>query len=135
MKTKRSLLFLSAMLAFTACKEKEVLPADSKYITVTAPIWDLAVADDDDILVKAIIKPEERSVVSYRIWLIDNEKKSIYDKKTECDCAGKDEVQLEANFKYDIKATTKLLLHVDAVLNDGTNIQEEVPFTLVDVKK
>ncbi|MCE7069120.1 MULTISPECIES: hypothetical protein [unclassified Dyadobacter] len=135
MKTNRSMIVLSALAALSACKEKEVPRADSSYITVTSPSWKQEINDTEEIVVKAVIKPQEKSVVSYYIYLIDNEKKEIYNKKTECDCKDKDEVQVEASFKYDIKKTSELLLHVDAVLSDGSNIREEIPFKLVDVKK
>ncbi|MCF0038725.1 hypothetical protein [Dyadobacter fanqingshengii] len=135
MKTNRSILAAVALAALSACEEKEIPRADSSYITVTSPAWNQEIHDDADIVVKAVIKPQEKSVVSYHIWLVDNEKNEVYNKKVDCDCKDKDEIQLEASFKYDITKTSELLLHVDAVLNDGSNIREEIPFKLIDVKK
>jgi hypothetical protein len=136
MKTNRSIFILSALaVSIFACEEKEIPRADSPYINVTSPTLKQEINDTADIHVKAVITPKEKSVVSYHIYLIDNEKNEIYNKKTECDCKDKDEVQLEASFKYDIGKTSDLLLHVQAVLSDGSNILEEVPFKLIDVKK
>jgi hypothetical protein len=136
MKTNRSILALVAMTLFTvACKEKEILREDSPYITVTSPARDQAINDSDNIIVKAVIEPKNQSVVSYNVWLIDNKKNNIYNKKTDCDCKGKIKVEINTSFQYDINKTSDLLLHIDAVLEDGSNIREEIPFKLVDVKK
>ena len=135
MKANRSMIVFAALAAFTACEEKEIPRADSSYITVTSPSWKQEINDTEEIKVKAVIKPKGKSVVSYHIWLIDHEKKEIYNKKTECDCKGKEEVQLDASFKYDISKTSDLLLHIDAELSDASQIREEIPFKLIDVKK
>ncbi|SKC13908.1 hypothetical protein [Dyadobacter psychrophilus] len=135
MKANRSMIVFAALAAFTACEEKEIPRADSSYITVTSPSWKQEIEDNEEIVVKAVIKPQEKSVISYRIWLLDNEKKEIYNKAAGCDCKDKDEVQLEASFKYDISKTSELLLHIDAELSDASKIHEEIPFKLVDVKK
>ncbi len=135
MKAKKSMIVFAALVAFTACEEKEIPRADSSYITVTSPSWKQEINDTEEIKVKAVIKPKDKSVVSYHIWLIDHEKKEIYNKKTECDCIGKEEVQLDASFKYDISKTSDLLLHIDAELSDASQIREEIPFKLIDVKK
>ncbi|WP_026631118.1 hypothetical protein [Dyadobacter alkalitolerans] len=135
MKTNRSIIVLAALAALSACKEKEVPKADSSYITVTSPTWKQEINDNTDIVVKAVIKPQEKSVVSYHIFLVDDKKREIYNTKTDCDCKDKSEVQLEAAFKYDIKKTSELLLRIDAVLSDGSSIREEIPFKLIDAKK
>jgi hypothetical protein len=135
MKTKRSIYIIAAFAAFTACEDKEIPRADSSYITVTSPTWKQEINDNEEVKVKAVIKPKDKSVVSYHIWLVDHEKKEIYNKKTDCDCKGKEEVQLDASFKYDISKTSDLLLHIDAELSDASQIKEEIPFKLIDVKK
>lgn len=135
MKTNISSAVAAALLLLAACEEKEVPRADSSYITVTSPTWKQEINDTEEIKVKAVIKPKDKSVVSYHIWLIDQDKKEIYNKKTDCDCKGKEEVQLDAAFKYDISKTSDLLLHIDAELSDASKIKEEIPFKLIDVKK
>jgi len=134
MKTNHSILILSALtIAVVACKEKEIPRADSPFIYVHSPIRNQTIDDNTEIKVEAYIEPKKSPIISYHVWLIDNEKKEIYNKKT--DCKDKAKVQIDVSFKYDIKTTSELLLHIDAVLKDGTNIREEIPFKLVDSKK
>jgi len=136
MKTNRSILTFATLAAFIgACEEREVLREDSPYITVNSPTRNQTIEDKDSVMVKAVIEPKNTSVVSYHIWLIDNEKNTIYNRKTDCNCEGMVTVPVKASFQYDIKKTSDLLLHIDAVLKDGTNLREELPFILADIKK
>ncbi|MCE7061994.1 hypothetical protein [Dyadobacter sp. CY343] len=133
---KRSILILSTLGAvIAACKEQEIKREDSPFITVTSPARNQSVDDTSTIFIKATIEPKNTSVIRYHVWLNNQQKKSILMERRECDCKGKDTVHVEESFKYDTNKTAELLLHVDATLEDGTEIREEVPFKLVDVKK
>jgi len=44
-------------------------------------------------------------------------------------------VDVKGKFKYNIDKTSDLILHIQANLEDGNYISEEIPFKLVDSKK
>jgi hypothetical protein len=136
MKTNPSFLALSAFaLLLSSCEEQERMYEDSSQITVNLPTRKQAIEDQDSVIIKAVIEPVNSSVVSYQIWLIDNNKNWIYNKQQSCDCKGVSAVNIEGAFLYDIDKTSDLILNVHAKLENGTHIREEIPFRLVDSQK
>ena len=136
MKTSK-LIWTAAGFAILAagCKENEYSYEDSPYIEVISPARNQAVEDKDTVVVKAIIKPPHGSVLNYHIILLDNEKRSIYNQPTECDCKDQSSVEIEAKFAYNIEETSNLVLQVHAEIENGLFIREEIPFRFVDSKK
>lgn len=136
MKTKQLLMPLACTLAFIAsCEEKERKYEDSPLITVNSPLRNQVIEDTDSVKVQAVIENKNASPVkSFSVWVLNNEKSYIYQKEWPCNCKGEKLVTVQTKFKYDINKTSDLLLHVDAMLENGTSLREEIPFRLLDKK-
>lgn len=136
MKTKQLFMPLACMLvSMASCEEKEKKYEDSPLITVNSPLRNQVIEDTDSVKVQAVIENKEASPVkSFAVWLLDNEKKYIYHEEWPCDCKGEKLVTVQTKFLYNISKSSDLLLHVDATLENGTSLREEVPFRLLDKK-
>ncbi len=136
MKTKQLFTPLACTLAFiVSCEEKEKKYEDSPLITVNSPLRNQVINDADTVRVQAVIENKEASPIkSVSVWLLDNEKKYIYHKEWPCDCKGEKLVTIQTKFLYDIHKSSDLVLHLDATLENGTSLREEIPFRLLDTK-
>ncbi|KQS24684.1 hypothetical protein [Dyadobacter sp. Leaf189] len=136
MKAKKLMLALSASILLVAgCKDNEIDAEDSQYITMTSPMKNQEVQDSDSIRVDATIKPNSGAVASYQVYLLDKKGKRMHETKIMCGCADKGNVAIDLAFMYDVKKTSDMYIQVQAELEDGTRIHEEMPFRLVDTKK
>lgn len=132
MKTKSHWVALAGMLVMTvACKEK-LVEIDSPYITVTAPKHGQVVNDKDSVRIRATIKPVTGSVKSYSMTVKGKNGKILYSGQRGCDCKSKDSVDVRTSFYYDINKTSDVVLEIIAMLEDGSEIVEKVPFVLAD---
>ena len=135
MKTNRTIFVIAALIGIIgACKEKEIY-RDSPEITVSSPARNAVINDSASVNVEAVIRPKDKSVVYYHIRLLDAMKRAVYDKKTTCNCMGETKIDVKQSVEYDVSKTSDLMFELQAILEDGTSIQEEVPFKLMDVKK
>jgi len=136
MKRTLSLIPLACILvSMASCKEKGKKYEDSPLITVNSPLRNQVIEDKDSVKVQAVIENKEvSSIKSFSVWVLDNENKYIYHEEWPCDCKGEKLVTVQTKFLYDIIKSSDLLLHVDATLENGTSLREEIPFRLLDTK-
>ncbi|MCF0038726.1 hypothetical protein [Dyadobacter fanqingshengii] len=135
MKTNRLIFVIAALIAaLNSCKQRDITK-DSPLITVTSPLRDQDLMDSTAFNVEAIIEPKNASVIRYYIRILDSERQPVFEKKVDCNCIGEKRVNVKQAVEYDVNQTTNLLLRLSATLDDMTNIQEEVPFKMVNVKK
>jgi hypothetical protein len=134
MKTKNLLFAMSLTVAFYSCRDKEKYIFDSPYINVSSPSRNQVVEDRDSLVVTATIAGTKSAVVSYEIWMSNKEKAYVLYLKKDCDSTNQKSLNIRESFSCDIPETTDVLLHVDAILADGTSLNEEVPFKLADSK-
>ena len=136
MKTNKLMITLFASVAMVAsCKDKEIDYEDSPYITVASPTKNQAVQDNDSIRVEALIQPKTSSVVSYQVNLLTKKKHIVHESREPCDCKNIKNISISKAFMYDISKTSDMLLQLQAELEDGTLIREDVPIKLIDSKK
>lgn len=136
MKTKQLFMPLACILvSMASCEDKEKKYEDSPLITVNSPLRNQVIEDTDSVKIQATIENKETSPIkSFSIWLLNNDKKFIYQEEWPCNCKGEKLVTIQKKFLYDINKTSDLLLHVDATLENGTSLREEIPFRLLDKK-
>lgn len=128
MKTKRFFaLCFGVAAAVTACKEKEV---DSPDITVLSPKVNEVIADKDSVRIKFVLRPKGASVTSYSATVKTKNDKMIFHEQRGCDCKSKDQIEASTAFRYDIDKTSDVSLEIKAILDDGRELVERVPFVL-----
>ncbi|WP_353721009.1 hypothetical protein [Dyadobacter sp. 676] len=130
MKTRRFLTLCFGMAAaMVACKEEKV---DSPEITVLAPRSHQVVADKDSVQIEAIFRPKGASVSSYSMTVKTKNNKWLFNTQRSCQCDTKDSVKVKTSFYYDINKTSDVFLEIKAMLDDGREIAEKIPFVLTD---
>jgi hypothetical protein len=135
MKTNRSIFVIAALIGiFGACKQKEIY-RDSPLITVSSPMRKQAINDTASLNVEAVIETNNNSVVLYYIYLVDSNKRIVYEKKTTCNCTGEKQINVKQTIDYDENQTSDMMLRLSAVFDDRTMIDEDIPFKWVIAKK
>lgn len=128
MKSKYCLtLCIGVAIAVAACKEKEV---DSKFITVSSPTPHQRINDKDSVVIEAIIKPQNTTVISYSVSVKTKNDKILFTTNRSCDCKLVKEVKMRESFLYDIDQTSDVFLEIVAVMADNSETREKVPFIL-----
>lgn len=130
MKTNYHLIALTSLLAMSAsCKEKEVVSSD---IMVVSPKPHQVIEDKDSVQIEAIFKPKGASITGYSMTVKDKQDKLVFNKQASCDCKSRDRVEIKTAFFHDIDKTSDLFLEIKAVLDDGREIGEKIPFVLAE---
>jgi hypothetical protein len=130
MKTKLCLaLCFAGVVAFAACKEKEV---DSKFITINSPKANQVINDKDSVIIEAVIKPEKTTVNRYSVTVKNKHNKVLFTSNKSCDCKALSEVKIRESFLYDIDKTSDVFLEINAVFDNNSETREKVPFVLHD---
>jgi hypothetical protein len=134
MKTNRLIFVIAALITMLgSCKMKDITK-DSPLITVVSPTRDQDVKDITAFNVEAIIEPKDKSVIKYNLTLLDSEKRKVFHKEVDCDCQGEKRVNVKESIEYDVNQSTDVLLRLWVIFEDGTSVEEEVPFTMIDTK-
>lgn len=130
MKTKHLIsICIGIMAALIGCKEKTV-ELDSEFITVSSPKARQVINDKDSVDIDFVVKPQDASVSSILITVTNKYGKTIFSSQHGCDCKSLNEVIVHKAFLYDVAKTTDMSVLITAVLDNGTELNEKVPFIL-----
>ncbi|MET7253495.1 hypothetical protein ACWKW6_00385 [Dyadobacter jiangsuensis] len=130
MKTNYHLIAMVGILVLTtSCKDKEAVSPD---ITVLSPKPHQVIEDKDSVEIKAVFKPKGASITSYSMTVKDKQDKLLFNDQRSCDCKSRDKVEVKASFRHDVDKTSDLFLEIKAVLDDGREIGEKIPFILAE---
>lgn len=134
MKTNRITFVIAVLIAaLGSCKQKDITK-DSPLITVVSPTRNQDVKDIMAFNVEAIIEPKDKSVVIYNLTLLDSERRKVFHKEVKCDCQGEKRINVKESIEYDVNQSTDVLLRLWVIFEDGTSVEEEVPFKMIDTK-